>query len=316
MIGNTPDLNSSPNSDNESAYQNKVIITSTVIANNTASQILRTERYVRLSNCTIDNNSSIIGNLRGVNKFEIRNNNILNNTAASLFYFSSWIDSNTGGWGTVSKPLSANHFLIDNNNFTGNNSSGNLFSFSSAYEPYLSISNNVFDEYQSDVIGSLLPTLTSNTFPCPPSILTISGSDSDNITSGSVTLTASFSENMLATPTLSISGLVTTTHDVIKYFCNCLGILLGDSIISYNGYLYSYRFSYKYLQYALQWRGFFKSFIDPDFYLDSNGITVKCPSASNGDTGIINSKIYTAVDEVTLENQGNQWGCRSGLCMY
>jgi len=302
--GNTPDLNSSPNSDNESAYQNKIIIASTVIANNNATQILRTERYVRLSNCTIDNNSSIIGNLRGVNKFEIRNNNILNNTAASLFYFSSWIDSNTGGWGTVSKPLSANHFLIDSNNFTGNNSSGNLFNFSSAYEPYLSISNNVFDEYQSDVIGSLLPTLTSNSFPCPPSILTIRGSDSDNIiTTGSVTLTASFSENMLATPTISISGLVTTTamslntsatvweyHWEIPSSVTTGTFTVTVSATNTCNTPYSGGASLSLL-------------IDPVFYLDSNGITVKCPSAINGDTGIINSKIYTAVDESTLRTK-------------
>ena len=51
---------------------------------------------------------------------------------------------------------------------------------------------------------------------CPtansPATLTITSSDSDNIiTSGVVTLTATFSENMVATPLISIAGLVTNT---------------------------------------------------------------------------------------------------------
>ena len=52
---------------------------------------------------------------------------------------------------------------------------------------------------------------------CPPptsnATLTLSSSDSDNIiiTSGVVTLTATFSENMAATPLISIAGLVTNT---------------------------------------------------------------------------------------------------------
>ena len=41
------------------------------------------------------------------------------------------------------------------------------------------------------------------------------------------------------------------------------------------------------------------------FYLDSNGKTIKCPTASNGDTGVINGKTYTAVDEATLRSKIN-----------
>ena len=39
--------------------------------------------------------------------------------------------------------------------------------------------------------------------------------------------------------------------------------------------------------------------IAPTIYLDANGITIKCPTASNGDTGVINGKTYT-VNEATL----------------
>ena len=45
--------------------------------------------------------------------------------------------------------------------------------------------------------------------PAAP-IFTITSDDSDNvITSGQVTLTATFSQNMTASPTISISGVVT-----------------------------------------------------------------------------------------------------------
>ena len=45
--------------------------------------------------------------------------------------------------------------------------------------------------------------------------------------------------------------------------------------------------------------------IAPTFYLDANGITIKCPTASNGDTGEINGKTYTAVNEATLRSKIN-----------
>ena len=38
----------------------------------------------------------------------------------------------------------------------------------------------------------------------------------------------------------------------------------------------------------------------PSIYLDANGITIKYPTESNGDTGVINGKTYTAVNEATL----------------
>ena len=36
------------------------------------------------------------------------------------------------------------------------------------------------------------------------------------------------------------------------------------------------------------------------FYLDSNGVTIKCPLANVGDTGVVGSTTYVKVDRATL----------------
>ena len=41
--------------------------------------------------------------------------------------------------------------------------------------------------------------------------------------------------------------------------------------------------------------------IDSDFYLDTNGVTVKCPNAAVGDTGVVNGVQYTKRDRVEME---------------
>ena len=41
--------------------------------------------------------------------------------------------------------------------------------------------------------------------------------------------------------------------------------------------------------------------IDSDFFLDSNGVTVKCPNAAVGDTGVVNGVLYTKRDRAELE---------------
>ena len=40
--------------------------------------------------------------------------------------------------------------------------------------------------------------------------------------------------------------------------------------------------------------------IDPMFYLDSNGVTIKCSGCSAGDTGYIGNVLYTVHDNTTL----------------
>ena len=42
------------------------------------------------------------------------------------------------------------------------------------------------------------------------------------------------------------------------------------------------------------------SIINPNIYLDSNGVTIKCPEATIGEKGFVNAKEYTVVDETTL----------------
>ena len=36
------------------------------------------------------------------------------------------------------------------------------------------------------------------------------------------------------------------------------------------------------------------------FYLDSNGVTIKCPLANVGDTGVVGSTTYVKVDRASL----------------
>jgi len=42
--------------------------------------------------------------------------------------------------------------------------------------------------------------------------------------------------------------------------------------------------------------------VNPNIYLDTNDIIVKCPNANSFEKGEINGKVYTVVDEQTLRN--------------
>ena len=42
------------------------------------------------------------------------------------------------------------------------------------------------------------------------------------------------------------------------------------------------------------------NFVKPDIYLAENGVTIKCPDANVGDTGTVNDKVYTVVNEAQL----------------
>ena len=44
------------------------------------------------------------------------------------------------------------------------------------------------------------------------------------------------------------------------------------------------------------------NFVKLDIYLAENGVTVKCPDANVGDTGTVNGKVYTVVDEAQLRD--------------
>ena len=48
--------------------------------------------------------------------------------------------------------------------------------------------------------------------------------------------------------------------------------------------------------------------VDPKFYLDTNGVTIKCSGCSAGDTGYVGGVLYTAADNSNIQslvNAGN-----------
>ena len=49
-------------------------------------------------------------------------------------------------------------------------------------------------------------------------------------------------------------------------------------------------------------------------YLDSNGVTVKCPTANVSDTAVINGKQYIVVDEQALRTRVNNGSDVSCVC--
>ncbi len=140
--------------------------------------------------------------------------------------------------------------------------------------------------------------------PSSPATLTITSDDSDNvITSGQVTLTATFSENMTASPTISISGVVTnvamtqgsSASEWTYYWQVPSNISSGTTLnvtataTDTNNLPYSGNASLTLT-------------IDPLFYLDSNGVTIKCSGCSAGDTGMVSGTLYTAVENGTGTN--------------
>ncbi len=145
---------------------------------------------------------------------------------------------------------------------------------------------------------------------CPSqATLTLTSSDSDNvITSGVVTLTATFSENMAATPLVSIAGLVTNT-----------AMTQGSSAAEWTYYwqvpssITTGTFAVAVVATDTNSRPYGGSesldvSIDPMFYLDANGVTIKCKGCSAGDTGYVGGVLYTAADNSNIQslvNSGN-----------
>ncbi|PWH10025.1 hypothetical protein DEJ39_08430, partial [Bacteroidetes bacterium SCGC AAA795-G10] len=132
---------------------------------------------------------------------------------------------------------------------------------------------------------------------CPSNAtLVITSDDSDNIiTTGQVTLTATFSQNMAASPKISISGVVTnvsmtqsTTAAVWTYYWQVPSNISSGTTLNVtatatdtNSRSYSGNASLTLT-------------ISPTFYLASNGVTIKCSGCSAGDTGMVSGTIYTA----------------------
>ena len=144
--GSTPSTTSSTLTD----YTNRITVTNCTFTGNSGT-IFRTERYVKIDSCSFSNNSGQIGNLRGVNRYQILNSTFTNNTSGTLFIFGSWIGTNS--WGNNST-LSANNTLFDGNTFTGNtgtviNPGGNA-----NYNAKTTIINNIFSNNGTNWSGS------------------------------------------------------------------------------------------------------------------------------------------------------------------
>ncbi len=152
--GSTPSTTSSTLTD----YTNRITVTNSSFTSNTGT-IFRTERYVKLDNCSFSNNSGQIGNFRGVNRYQILNSTFTNNTSGTLFIFSSWIGINS--WGN-NATISANNTLFDGNTFTNNtgtviNPGGNA-----NYNAKTTIINNIFSNNGTNWSGSPA-VISSNT---------------------------------------------------------------------------------------------------------------------------------------------------------
>jgi surface protein len=134
-----------------------------------------------------------------------------------------------------------------------------------------------------------------------PATLTITSNDSDNvITTGQVTLTATFSQNMTASPTISISGVVTNvsmtqsaTAAVWTYYWQVPSSISSGTTLNITATAtdtYSRTYS---------GNASLTLTISPTFYLDANGVTVKCRGCSVGDTGMVSGTLYKAVGDAT-----------------
>ena len=165
------------------------------------------------------------------------------------------------------------------------------------------------------VAGTQSITFTLNT--TAPTV-TLTDTDADNIISttlsptNTVTITASFSKSMAATPAVSITGVVT----------NVAMTRVGST----NNYTYNWNTSTPTLApgaYSVTVSGtdaIGNSYagtdsitftISPTFYLDANGVTVKCSGCNAGDQGVVGGVIYTALDQTMFAAKAasdSNWG--------
>jgi surface protein len=173
----------------------------------------------------------------------------------------------------------------------------------------------------SDLAGNAYSGTDSITFTLDTTAptVTLTDTDADNIISttlspiNTVTITASFSKSMAATPTIFITGVVTN--------------VAMTRISGTNSYTYNWNTSTPTLaagNYSVTVSGTdaignayvgtdsITFTISPTFYLDANGVTVKCRGCSAGDTGVVSGTTYTAAENgagtngiYTLINAGN-----------
>ena len=77
--GNTPTTTEPDNS-----YTNRIMVSGSTFSTNSGT-IFRTERFVKIDNCTFTSNTSQIGNFRGLNRYQVINSTFNNNTGWTLF---------------------------------------------------------------------------------------------------------------------------------------------------------------------------------------------------------------------------------------
>ena len=195
-----------------------------------------------------------------------------------------------------------------NENFTsGSNSFEYVWDVDSPSLPSdgnLSVTVSGQDKAGNEYAGTDSITFTLDT--SAPSVV-LTDTDADNIISTTlsptqtVTITAAFSRVMSATPSIYITGVVTNVS--------------MTRISSTNSYTYNWNTStptlaagvYKVTVSGTDANGnpyagseSITFTISPTFYLDSNGVTVKCRGCNPGDQGIVNGLIYTSHDNTSI----------------
>jgi gliding motility-associated-like protein len=168
-------------------------------------------------------------------------------------------------------------------------------------------------------LGSRTTSFTIIPDTTPPTVtFTDTVTDINNVISttysptNTVTITASFSKSMAATPTIYITGVVTN--------------VAMTQISGTNSYTYNWNTSTPTLAagaYSVTVSGTdaignayvgtdsITFTISPTFYLDANGVTVKCRGCSGGDQGVVNGVIYTALNQSMFAAKAasdNNWG--------
>ena len=140
--------------------------------------------------------------------------------------------------------------------------------------------------------------------------VTLTDTDTDNIIypklspSDSVTITAEFDRAMVATPSISITGVVTNVSMTQISGTNSYTYNWNTSTPTLSAGLYTATIS------GTDTTGFTYTGTDsiiftvsPTFYLASNGVTIKCSGCSAGDTAMVSGTLYTAVDNSSIDAQ-------------
>ena len=148
--------------------------------------------------------------------------------------------------------------------------------------------------------------------------VTLTDTAADNIISttlsptNTVTITASFSEAMTATPSIYITGVVTNVAMTRVGSTNNYTYNWNTSTPTLAAGAYSVTVSgTDILGNAYAGTDSITFTISPTFYLDANGVTVKCRGCSGGDQGVVNGVTYTALDQTMFAAKAKtdtNWG--------